>query len=155
MDDMAQRIGLIGAPRRQRGTVCQAREQYDTSPIFRRARDYCERTYDALYILSPTHGLVPAHRVIGPDDTPFAHQDLEQKRRWEQQVAGELRAMCERSTEPPTFYLFAGQRVQRALLRAAPFATVEWPLGGMKVAEQRHWFEQRLRITRRVWLGDG
>lgn len=150
---MAQRIGLIGSPRRQRGTVCQAREQYDASLIFRRARDYCERTYDALFILSPSHGLVPAHQVIGPDATPFALLEREQRSRWADAVAGELRLLCERSADPPTFYLFAGQRVAHLLLRAAPFAHIERPLGGMSVTEQRRWFEQRLRASPRVRLG--
>jgi hypothetical protein len=150
---MAQRIGLIGAPRRQRGTVCQARDQYDPSVIFRRARDYCERTYDALYILSPSHGMVPARQVIGPDAAPFAQLGSEQRTRWADEAARELRRLCERSADPPTFYVFAGQRVARTLVRAAPFARIERPLGGMRVAEQRRWFEQRLRVTPRVRLG--
>lgn len=150
---MAQRIGLIGAARRQRGSVCQARDQYDASPMFRRARDYCERTYDALYILSPSHGMVPAHQVIGPDTTPFARLESEQRLRWAEAVASDLRRLCERSADPPMFYLFAGQRLAQALLRAAPFASIERPLGGRSVAEQLHWFEQRLRVSPRVRLG--
>jgi hypothetical protein len=152
-DVVAQRIGLVGAPRRQRGTVCQARDQFDPSLMFRRARDYCERAYDALYILSPHSGIVRAQQVIGPDAVPFARLDSEQRERWAVQVADELRALCEGSAEPPTFYLFASQRMARALKREAPFATIERPLGGMKVAEQRRWFEQRLRLTPRVRLG--
>jgi len=61
---MARRIGLVAAPKRHRGGVCRAGEQYAVSPVFRRARAFCERTYGEWYILSTRHHLLPAHRVI-------------------------------------------------------------------------------------------
>lgn len=149
---MGQRIGLVAAPRRQRGTVCRARDQYDPSVVFRRARDYCERTYDGLYVLSPTHGLVAAERVTGPDATPFTALDGEERARWAAEVAEALRALCERSAEPPVFYLYAGQRVAGALVRAAPFAQIERPLSGLSLGEQLRWYDERLRVTPRVPL---
>lgn len=150
---MAQRIGLVAAPRQQRGTICRSRDQYDPSAIFRRARDYCERTYDALLILSPSHGLVAALQVIGPDAAPFTALDADARARWAAAVAGRLQDLCEQSAEPPTFYLYAGQRVAGMLLRAAPFANIQRPLGGLSVGAQLRWYDERLRIIPRVPLG--
>jgi hypothetical protein len=150
---MAQRIGLVAAPRQQRGVVCRARDQYDPALVFRRARDYCERTYDTLYVLSPTHGVVASQQVIGPDAAPFMALDAEGRQRWAEGVATRLRALCERSAEPPTFYLYAGQRVASVLLRAAPFAAIERPLSGLSLGAQLRWYGERLRVTSRIPLG--
>lgn len=151
---MAQRIGLVGAARQQRGAICRARDQYDPSPIFRRARDYCERTYDALHILSPSHGLVAATQVIGPDTWPFTALDADARLRWATAVADRLLELCERSAEPPTFYLYAGQRVASMLQRAASFADIQRPLGGLGIGAQVRWYDERLRIVQRVPLGE-
>jgi hypothetical protein len=150
---MAQRIGLVAAPRQQRGTICRARDQYDPSPVFRRARDYCERTYDSLYVLSPTHGLVAAQQVIGPDAAPFTALDAAERQRWARAAAIRLRELCERSAEPPTFYLYAGQRVASLLLRAAPFAEIQRPLSGLRLGAQLRWYNERLAVTPRIPLG--
>ncbi len=150
---MTQRIGLVAAPRQQRGAVCRARDQYDPSAVFRRARDFCERTYDALYVLTPTHGLVAAQQVIGPDATPFTALNAIERQRWAESVAAALRDLCERHAAPPTFYLYAGQRMATVLLRAAPFAHIERPLGGLGVGAQLRWYNERLRVTQRIPLG--
>ncbi len=149
---MGQRVGLVAASRQQRGTVCRARDQYDPSIIFRRARDFCERTYDGLYILSPTHGLLAAQRVTGPDAAPFTALDGDERARWAAAVAEDLRTLCERSAQPPVFFLYAGQRVAGVLLRAAPFAQIERPLSGLSLGAQLRWYDERLRITSRVPL---
>jgi hypothetical protein len=150
---MAQRIGLVAAPRQQRGTVCRARDQYDPSPVFRRARDYCERTYGDVYVLSPTHGLVAAQQVIGPDAVPFVTLDAAERQRWAHAVAIRLRDLCERSADPPIFCLYAGQRVAGVLLRAAPFAQIERPLSGLSLGAQLRWYSERLKTTGRIPLG--
>jgi uncharacterized protein DUF6884 len=149
---MPQRIGLVAASRQQRGVVCRARDQYDASVVFRRARDYCERTYEALYILSPTHGLLPAEQVIGPDPFPLAALDADARWLWADTVSQQLRALCERAAQPPTFYLYAGRRISTALLRAAPFARVERPLSGLSLGEQLRWYHDHLRFTSRIPL---
>jgi hypothetical protein len=149
---MAHGIGLVAASRQQRGSVCRARDQYDLSLVFRRARDYCERTYGALYILSPTHGVVAGERVVGPDAAPFALLDADERARWAATAADQLRALCERTAEPPTFYLYASQRVAAALLRAAPFADIERPLSGLSLGQQLRWYDQRLRVVSRIPL---
>jgi hypothetical protein len=149
---MPQRIALVAAPRQQRRAVCRARDQYDPSATFRRARDFCERTYDGLYVLTPSHGLVAAHQVIGPDLAPFAALGAEERGRWVAAVAARLRDLHERSAEPPIFYLYAGGRVAGPLQHAAAFARIERPLGGLGVGAQRRWYDERLRVWPRVRL---
>jgi hypothetical protein len=44
---MSRRIALVAAPRARRGGVLRARDEFDPSPLFRRARDYLGTTVSA------------------------------------------------------------------------------------------------------------
>jgi hypothetical protein len=58
-------VGLLAASRMQRGVVCPASEQFDRSPLFRRACDYCERALDGWSVLCPGRPLLAPKQVIG------------------------------------------------------------------------------------------
>lgn len=158
---MATRIGLVAAPKRQRGGIYRASEQYEPSTVFRRARDYCERTYGEWYILSAAHGLIPPQQVIGPDVPILSARGAAERWAWAQHVATQLQARMQRSGQPLTFALYAGQWYADLLGRAAPFATFELPLAGMSLGERLAWFDKRLQVRSRVLtrplpsLGDG
>ena len=49
---MARKIGLVAASKRRRGGIARAHDQFDPSPVFRRARDFCDRSYSEWYVLS-------------------------------------------------------------------------------------------------------
>lgn len=147
---MATTIALVAASRRQRGTICRAAEQYDLSPVFRRARDYCERTYPEWYILSARHHVLSPQQVIGPDDLSIHLLETEDRLAWARDVAQALLARQERSAEPLRFALYASQRYADLLLRAAPTLTFELPLSGLYFSERLHWYDQRLHIRSRV-----
>ncbi len=147
---MATSIALIAASRRQRGDICRAAEQSDPSPVFRRARDYCERTYAEWYILSARHHLVAPYQVVGPDNGSVHTLDADERLAWAQSVAQALRARQERSAEPIRFVLYASQRYADLLLRAAPTLALDLPLSGLGLAERLHWYDQRLRVRSRV-----
>lgn len=148
---MAKRIGLVAAAKLRRGGVCQAREQFGLSPVFRRARDYCERAYDEWYILSaePPMLLTP-QQVIGPDGAHLHTLPAEDRWRWAQQVAAQLVERQRRSTDPLVFVLYASQRYAELLLRAAPDLALEQPLSGMALRERVHWFDERLQVRSRL-----
>ncbi|HEX8997621.1 MAG TPA: hypothetical protein VF812_16460 [Ktedonobacterales bacterium] len=147
---MARRIGLVAAAKARRGGILRARDQYDLSPVFRRARDYCERGGMEWYILSGSHFLLPPHQVIGPDDA-FVHAlSAEQRADWATEVTLRLQRLRERSGEPLTFTLLASQRYADLLLRAAPDLPLELPLSGLDLASRLRWFDRRLQVRSRL-----
>jgi hypothetical protein len=147
---MGTQIGLVAVPRRRRGGIWRAREQYDPSIVFRRARDYCDRAYDEWYILSTAHGLIPPHQVIGSDAPALCAMPASARNAWAEQVAAQMCARIERSAEPPTFVLYTSQECAELLQRAAPFAAFELPLSGMMLGGRLHWYAERLQIRSRV-----
>lgn len=147
---MAMVIGLVAASKRQRGGISRASEQYEPSIVFRRARDYCERTYSEWYILSAAHGLVPPQQVVGPDAPVLSARSAAERWAWADMVAGQLQARIQRSSQPVIFSLYAGQWYADLLGRAAPFATFELPLAGMSLGQRLAWFDKRLQVRSRV-----
>lgn len=147
---MARRIGLVAASRWQRGTICRAAEQYDPSPVFRRARDYCARHYGEWYVVSVRHHLLLPQQVIGPGEPALAGMCAEQRNRWAERVAEDLRSRRARTAEPVTFVLYASQRYADALQRAAPELTFELPLAGLSLRDRIRWYDERLQTRSRV-----
>lgn len=151
---MARQIGLVAAAKARRGGILRARDQFEMSPVFRRARDYCERGGMEWYILSGSHHLLAPHQVIGPDDA-FVHTlSAEERAAWAAEVARRLQRMRERSAEPLVFTLLASQRYAELLLRAAPDLPLETPLSGLGLAGRLRWFDKRLAVRSRL-LGGG
>lgn len=143
-------IALVAASRLQRGTICRAREQFDPSPFFRRARDYCERTGAEWYILDADAGLLLPQQVIGPQRRWVRDLSAEERAAWATRVVHELRARCGRFAEPPAIALYASRRYAEALLRAAPDLELALPLDGMGLAERVRWFDERLAVRPRL-----
>lgn len=151
---MTRRIGLVAAAKLRRGGILRARDQFDSSPVFRRTRDYCERAGIEWYILSGKHYLLAPQQVIGPDDV-FVHAlDPDARAAWAAEVAARLRALAERSGEPTTFTLLASQRYADLLARAAPDLPLDLPLSGLDLAARLRWFDHHLRVRSRL-LGGG
>lgn len=147
---MARTIGLVAAPKRQRGSISRATEQYDVSPVFRRARDYCDRTFGEWYILSTRYHLLSPQQVIGPGEPVLHALPLEERTQWAECVAASLRERCARSAEPLTFMLYASQRTADLLVRAAPEIAIELPLSGLGLYERLRWYDERLRVESRM-----
>lgn len=150
---MARQIALVAAARAQRGGVLRARDQYEVSIVFRRARDYCERMGMEWYILSGSHYLLAPHQVIGPDHA-FVHAlSAEERAVWAAEVAARLTRLAERTAEPVTFTLLASQRYAELLARAAPHLAWETPLSGLTLGSRLQWFNARLVVRSRLLVG--
>ena len=147
---MARAIGLVAASKRRRGGIARARDQFDPSPVFRRARDFCERAYSEWYILSATYLLIPPQQVIGAGEPALRMLNAAERVAWAESVAGQLRLRVGRSAEPLTFVLYASQRYTELLMRAAPDISFETPRSGMSFVGRLHWYDDRLRIEPRV-----
>ncbi len=147
---MARQIGLVAAAKARRGGILRARDQFDLSPVFRRARDYCDRAGLEWYILSGSHYLLAPHQVIGPDDA-FVHAlSADERNAWATEVCHRLCGLQERSSEPLTFTLLASQRYAELLVRAAPDLPLDTPLGGLSLGERLRWFDSHLVVRSRL-----
>jgi hypothetical protein len=148
---MARAIGLVAASKRRRGGVARAHEQFDLSPVFRRARDFCDRAYSEWYVLSTScYLLAPPQQVIAAHETPLRMLSAAERATWAEDVARQLRLRTARTDEPITFVLYASQLYGELLTRAAPDLSFEMPLSGMTFVERLHWYDDRLRIRARV-----
>jgi hypothetical protein len=150
---MARMIGLVAASKRRRGGIARAHEQFDPSPVFRRARDFCDRSYSEWYVLSTLHLLAPPQQVIGADEPALYLLSAAERVAWAEAVAGQLRARVARSAQPLTFVIYASQLYSEVMLRVAPDLVFEMPLTGMSFVERLHWYDDRLRTTPRVLVG--
>jgi hypothetical protein len=147
---MAREIGLVAAPRARRGGILQARDQFEVSPLFRRARDYCERAGIEWYILSAAHGLLAPRQVIGDGGAAVQELTAEERLRWALDIATHLEALIARSGQPLTFILLASQRYADLLIRAAPHLPLTTPLAGLDTSARLRWFDERLRVRSRL-----
>jgi hypothetical protein len=147
---MQLRIGLVGQPKRRRGGICRACEQFEPSIVFRRARDLCGREYREWYIVSTNYGLVAPQQVIGPEAPALYALSATERALWAETVARQLAARIERSREPITFVLYANRQYADLLQRAAPEVDFELPLAGLSLPERLRWYDDRLSIHRRV-----
>lgn len=147
---MARQIGLVAAPRARRGGILQARVQFEASPLFRRARDYCERAGLEWYILSATHGLLSPRQVVGDSGAAVTLLSAEERARWASDVTARLDELIARSGQPLTFTLLASQRYADLLTHAAPHLPLTTPLAGLDTSARLRWFDERLRVRSRL-----
>ena len=147
---MDRMIGLVAASKRRRGGIARAHDQFDPSPVFRRARDFCDRSYSEWYVLSTLYLLAPPQQVIGADEPALYLLSAAERAVWAEAVAGQLRTRVSRSAEPLTFILYASQLYAELLVRLAPELLFEMPLTGMSFVERLHWYDDRLRTQPRV-----
>jgi hypothetical protein len=150
---MARKIGLVAASKRRRGGIARAHDQFDPSPVFRRARDFCDRSYSEWYVLSTLYLLAPPQQVIGADEPALYLLSAAERMAWAKAVARQLHARVARSAEPLTYVLYASQLYAELLVRAAPDLRFEMPLTGMSFVERLHWYDDRLRTKPRVLTG--
>ncbi len=149
---MARTIGLVAASKRRRGGITRAHEQFDPSPVFRRARDFCDRSYSEWYVLSTVYLLAPPQQVIGADEPALYLLSAAERMTWAEAVARQLRTRVGRSAESLTFVLYASQLYSELLARVAPDLLFEAPLSGMSFVERLHWYDDRLRTQPRVLM---
>ena len=147
---MARPIGLVAAPRARRGGIVRARDQFDPSPLFRRARDYCERQGMEWYILSATHHLLSPQQVIGDDRAHVRELSVADRARWVSTVVERLSDLRDRSGDPVVFVLYTGQVYVSVLLRKAPHLPFETPLAGLDFVGRLRWFDERLEVRSRL-----
>jgi hypothetical protein len=143
-------IGLIAASRMQRGGVYPAARQFDRSPFFRRARDYCERAFDEWFVLCPGRPLLAPRQVIGATAASLDDLTAEERLAWAEVIGQALREMAAQRSGEARFVALASQRTVELLARAAPDVGFEAPLSGLTLGQRLRWYDERLRVRQRL-----
>lgn len=134
-------IGLVSCSKSKLERAYPARDLYTASPLFRKARAYCERHYDAWYILSAKYGLVHPDTVIAPYDVTLKHMPRAECRAWGQRVSAQLRQLGQH-----TFYAHAGAEYL-AYLKGVTIVNV---LGGFTLGQRLRWYNEQAQLE--GWL---
>jgi hypothetical protein len=143
------RTGLVGCVKGKTATPAPASELY-TSALFRRRREYVERTCDAWYVLSAKHGLVRPDRILKPYDKTLKRASRQERRDWSRGVVRELQ-QCLGSLNGTVFEIHAGNDYRAYGLvdgLIAGGARVEVPVAGLLLGQQLA-FYRRAKESRR------
>ena len=82
-------VYLVSCVSQKRATPSPAKDLY-TSPLFRKARAYVERTGGPWFVLSAKYGLVHPDEVIEPYDLTLNTMGVADRRRWAGMVLTQL-----------------------------------------------------------------
>ena len=129
----------------EKGPAAVAAQDLYVSTLFRLRRAYAETLGSAWFILSAKHGLVRVDEVLGPYDVRVSNLSAADRRAWGERVFAQLQA-----TVGPlprrVFEFHAGSHYVEAVKPHLEKvgAAVEWPLQGLRLGEQLHWYKQFL-----------
>jgi hypothetical protein len=120
-----------------------AKELY-RSPLWRRRREYAERSRRPWFVLSALHGLVAPDELIDPYNVALRDFSPDERARWGERVAADLERRVG-SLEGGLFEVHAGEVYRRALeaplrSRGASFVV---PLAGLGIGQQLAWYAHR------------
>ena len=135
-------VYLVSCVSQKRVTPSPAKDLY-TSPLFRKARAYVERTGDLWFVLSAQYGLVHPDEVIEPYDLTLNTMEVSGRRRWAGRVLTQLEPHLD---GVGTVTFMAGQRYREFLelpLRSRGLI-VSVPMEGLKIGEQLSWLSREL-----------
>ena len=139
-----QHVLLIGCVGEKSVFSAPARDLY-VSTLFRLRRAYAESLRLTWYILSAKYGIVDPEEIIAPYDTRLSDLSAAQQRAWGAMVFTQLEARLG-APGGRTFEFHAGKSYVEAVqprFKAAG-ATVLWPLKGLRIGGQLHWYKGRL-----------
>lgn len=138
--DTAPHLVLVGCVKTQLPVRAPADELFG-SPLFRRRREFAERSGLPWFVLSSRHGLVRPEEVIEPYDLCLARQPIAARRAWGRLVIGQLHAVLGNLTGR-TLEIHAGaahiEPIELGLCESG--ATVVTPLRGLALGQHLAWY---------------
>ncbi len=131
---------LISCVNRKLAVPGPAGDMY-VSPLFLKARAYVENRDKPWLILSAKYGLVHPEQVIEPYDLTLNKLGIADRRRWAEQVMGQLQPHL--ASESEVVFL-AGQRYREFLepQLARQGNTVQVPMRGLSIGRQLSWLDR-------------
>lgn len=135
-------VVLVGCVKTKRSEPAPARDLY-TSPLFVRRRAYADARGVPWFILSAEHGLLEQDQIVAPYDLALKNASTSYRREWGRRVVEALQEQCG-DLGGRTIEVHAGAEYVVAIdgpLRALG-ARVTWPLQGLSLGPQLHWYDR-------------
>lgn len=131
---------LVGCVKRKLDRPAPARDLY-TSALFRKGRDYAERSGLRWYILSAEHGLVAPESVLAPYDLRLSRTPRAYRREWGERVLKQLNEVAS-PLAGKVIEIHAGAPYSEAIrdLLKADGSTVLEPLQGLTIGRRLAWY---------------
>lgn len=86
------RVALVGCGKTKLPHPAPARDLY-TGSLFRAARAHVEAAaYDAWFVLSARHGIIPPYAIVGPYEATMAAKSVDETAAWVNKVESGFRA---------------------------------------------------------------
>jgi len=128
-------VYLVSCVKRKRAEPAPARDLYDKSDWFRKARKYVEPTGCPWFILSAKYGLVSPNQWICPYEKALGNMRMEERRAW----ASRVKVQTDQHLPPADrIVVLAGMPYRRLLMdylqQEAP--CVQVPMEGMRMGGQ-------------------
>jgi hypothetical protein len=118
-------------------------EDLYVSPLFVKAKKLAQLSADKWFILSAKHMLLDPHRRIKPYDKTLLLMPKEQRRKWANQVARELRS---KTSPKDHVVILAGEAYRQYLvpeLKEMGYS-VQTPVEGLSIGRQLQWLNTKL-----------
>lgn len=137
-------VVLVACVKQKLDHPAPAKDLY-TSDLFRKERQYAERSEVPWFVLSAKHGLVKPDEVLEPYDLHLARTSVEYRRSWGANVVEQLEAVAA-PLEGKRIEVHAGAAYADALRQglAERGVLVREPLLGLKLGPRLAWYRQRL-----------
>jgi uncharacterized protein DUF6884 len=124
----AKRVALVGCAAMKSKKLAPAKDFY-TSPLFRAAYDYAEKTSDVVIIVSAYYGAVAPKTMLHPYDRNLRTLRKSEREGWGVRTVGELLPAF---SPPPQLVIVAGEIYADALLHGAHWHNLPWPKQPLK-----------------------
>lgn len=141
------KVGLIGCSKKKQDYVCKASEMYQPSNLFKKAWNYCQRTYNKTVILSAKYGLLDPEREIEPYDVTLSGMSKQERMAWSHEV---LQDIDDSFPQDTVFYIHAGAKYREWLESGLEncFYECHVPLRGLGMGQQLKWYSKKLEENR-------
>lgn len=136
------KIALISCTKLKQTYNCTAEKMYQPSTLFSKALAYVKKqNYDATYILSAKHGLLPLDEMIAPYNVTLNNMSAQEVKNWSLRV---LKDLYELDIMQIDFY--AGEKYRKYLIPKIESKGIvcNVPLQGLGIGEQLQFYTKAL-----------
>ena len=143
--DRDARVLLLGCVS-EKGPAAVAAQDLYVSTLFRLRRAFAETLGSPWFILSAKHGLVRPDEMLAPYDVRLSNLSAADRRAWGDRVFAQLHAAVA-PLPGRVFEFHAGSHYVEAVKPHLEKvgAVVVWPLQGLRLGEQLHWYKHFLK----------
>ena len=134
------KVALISCGKKKANKACQAKDLY-ISPRFKKAVELAKKAYDAYFILSALHGLVPPDVVLEPYNLTLNDFNRDDATNWAWRVTGQINEQVPGGAQ---LHFLCGKAYFAGLGRGLEAYSLHYPLKGMKPGFVLQWLNKQL-----------